>query len=94
MSVDPISIENMRQQVGHLNRTKKRVLWLYMRGFTGTADQAGQELGLSPFSIRPVCSNLVKLGLLEKWRVISTGRHSSSWVLRFKQAERQERLEL
>lgn len=94
MTADPISIENMYRQAAHFNRTQKKVLWLYMRGFTGTADQAGQRLGLEPLQIRPRCTMLVKLGFLEKWRIIPTGRHSSSWILRLRTTEREPTLPL
>jgi len=62
-------------------RMQKRVLELYRNGFVGTADDAAEKLGMSPFSARPRCTELVRLGFLARLRVDRSKPGRSAWVL-------------
>ena len=62
-------------------RMQQLVLHLYQSGFVGTADDAADRLGISPFSARPRCSELVALGRLEKIRIDRSLPGRSAWVL-------------
>ena len=66
---DPgISRENAERidQSGSLNRNQEKLMALFETGFRGTADEAGEQLGLSPFAARPAATHLRKLGKIER----------------------------
>src|SRR5262245_33117705 len=74
------------------NRMQRRVLELYRAGFVGTADEAADRLAISPFSARPRCTELLKMGLLERHRIDRSIPGRSAWVLRLKAAQGELRL--
>jgi hypothetical protein len=51
----------------------KELLGLFRSGFTGTADEAGEILGLTPFQVRPVCTMLRQLKLIERTGELKVG---------------------
>lgn len=66
---DPgISKENAKRidESGTLTKNMKRILALFESGFSGTADEVAAKLEASPFSIRPPCTHLRKIGLIER----------------------------
>lgn len=65
----------------HFNRMQSLVLALFESGFVGTADDAAERLKLSPFSCRPRCTELLKMGMLERKRVDRSIPGRSAWVL-------------
>jgi len=78
---DTVSKDNAIEGGARFSRMQKRVLDLFMGGFVGTADDVAGRLHLSPFSSRPRCSELVKLGEIRRLRrdTSTPGRHA--WVL-------------
>lgn len=63
------------------NRMQARVLRLYVSGFIGTPDQAAERLGITPFSARPRCTELYKMGHLTRLRKDKSPTGFSAWVL-------------
>lgn len=66
---DPgISRENAEriEKSGALGKNMAELLALFERGFEGTADEAAERLGKSPFAIRPACTHLRKLNKIER----------------------------
>ncbi len=61
------------------------VLELYQAGFEGTADDAGERLGISPFSCRPRITELYKAGKLERVRIVKK-RGTGRWIMRLARA--------
>jgi hypothetical protein len=76
-----VSKANAKANARRFTRMQQVVLTLYEGGFVGTADDAATRLGVTPFSIRPRCTELVKKGELVKLRIDRSlpGRHA--WVL-------------
>lgn len=76
-----VSRANAKAGARRFTRMQGVVLALYENGFVGTADDAADRLHLTPFSVRPRCTELVKQGVLEKKRIDRSmpGRHA--WVL-------------
>jgi len=62
-------------------RMQAQVLKLYEKGFVGTADEAAVKLDITPFSARPRCTELVKMGRLQRLRVDRSKPGRSAWVL-------------
>ncbi len=67
------------------------VLELYQAGFEGTADDAGERLGISPFSCRPRVTELFKLGKLERVRRVQQSG-STRFIMRLAQPQELEPL--
>lgn len=66
---DPgISRDNAERidKAGTLGKNQTAMLALFQSGFSGTADEAGERLGLSPFAARPAATHLRKLGKIER----------------------------
>ena len=76
-----VSRGNARYGKVRFARMQAMVLELYRSGFTGTADEAASALGISPFSARPRCSELVALGKLEKIARDDSHPGRSAWIL-------------
>jgi len=76
-----VSKDNAEANRVRFNRMQARVLRLYYAGFIGTADEAAVRLGITPFSARPRCTELLKMGYLQKARRDRSrpGRHA--WIL-------------
>lgn len=86
---DPgISRENAEriEKSGALTKNMQAVLALFEQGFEGTADEAAERLGKSPFAIRPACTHLRKLNRIERTpeRRIGAGGGTAA-VLRIKE---------
>ena len=64
-----------------INALQQKFLALFEGGFTGTADDAGAALGISPFTARPRCTELYKRGLIERSHKVQQDG-SMRWVLR------------
>lgn len=80
---DPtVSRENAEAGAVKFNRMQKVVLGLFESGFIGTADAAAAALGISPFSCRPRCTELLKLKQIERVRIDRSIAGSSRWILR------------
>lgn len=70
---------------GTLTRNMRAVLSLFETGFTGTADDAATALDKSPFAIRPACTHLRKMNLIERTPMRRTGAGGgAAAVLRLK----------
>lgn len=85
---DTVSKENafalMRGTRGNRAKILRAVvLELFQQGFVGTADQAGERLGISPFSVRPRCTELRQMQKLERVKIHKFGG-VSAWSLRAK----------
>ncbi len=76
-----VSKPNAERLVRVAARMQRRVLALYQTGFVGTADDAADRLGISPFSCRPRCTELIALGFLARLRVDRSKPGRSAWVL-------------
>jgi hypothetical protein len=63
------------------NRMQALVLRLYHSGFIGTPDEAAERLGITPFSARPRCTELYKMGHLARLRKDKSPTGFSAWVL-------------
>jgi hypothetical protein len=66
---DPgISRENADRihRTGTNNIVRSELHELYRTGFKGTADEAAFRLRYSPFQVRPRCTELVKMNVLER----------------------------
>jgi len=76
-----VSKDNAEANRVRFNRMQARVLRLYYAGFIGTADEAAVRLGISLLSSRPRCTELVKMGYLQKAKRDRSrpGRHA--WIL-------------
>jgi hypothetical protein len=73
---DPgISRENAEriERTGSLSRNMDDLKALFASGFVGTADEAAERMGKSPFAIRPACTHLRKLNLIERTPERRTG---------------------
>lgn len=56
------------------------VLELYQTGFEGSADDVAARLDVSPFSIRPRVTELYKMKLLERKKIVSKGG-VARWIM-------------
>lgn len=65
------------------NRMQHRVLELFESGFAGSTDDVAVRLGISLLSARPRCTELLKMGLLERQRIVGRDGHRR-WVLQLK----------
>lgn len=65
------------------NRMQHRVLELFETGFTGSTDDVAAQLQISLLSARPRCTELLKMGLLERTRIVGRDGHRR-WVLQLK----------
>lgn len=73
---DPgISRENAERiaKSGTLGRNMAELKALFETGFEGTADEAAERLEKSPFAIRPACTHLRKLNIIERTPERRTG---------------------
>lgn len=73
---DPgISRENAERinAKGAAKLNEQRLIDLFRSGFEGTADKAGEALGLSPFQVRPICTHLRQQGIIERTPERRTG---------------------
>lgn len=73
---DPgISRENAERiaKTGMLGRNMELLKQLFANGFEGTADEAAERLELSSFAIRPACTHLRKLNVIERTPERRTG---------------------
>jgi hypothetical protein len=79
---DPtVSRDNALKGRVEFTRMQHMVLLLYRRGFVGTADDAANALHISPFSCRPRCTELLKMGELRRLRVDHGNPGRRAWVL-------------
>lgn len=85
---DPgISRENAERiaKTGTLGRNMEDLKALFASGFIGTADEAAERLERSPFAIRPACTHLRKLNIIERTPERRTGAGGgTAAVLRLK----------
>lgn len=63
-------------------RLRIQVRNLYRNGFEGTADEAAERLGETPFAIRPRCTELRTAGELERVAIKRNESGKSAWSLR------------
>jgi hypothetical protein len=73
---DGPSVEAARRITAYLGPLRAKVLSYFVEQHPAdfTADEVGARLGLSPFCSRPRCTELAKLGLLEKTARRVTGK--------------------
>lgn len=73
---DPgVSKENVERiiETGAFGKNMHVIEALFRRGFEGTADEAGEAVGLTPFQARPVCTHLRKANVIERTAERRTG---------------------
>lgn len=64
---DPgISRENAERIAESSSERMKRVQQEFEQGFTGTADELAEWMGWSPFTVRPLCTRLRQLNVIER----------------------------
>ena len=56
-----------------LGTLREEVHQLFLHGFIGTADEAAERLGYSILSVRPRCTELVRMGKIKKFRQVKSG---------------------
>lgn len=73
------------ERSGKAQRLRQRVLALFTSGFEGTADDVAKRLGEDSFSIRPRCTELIKLNSIERLPIRRRGAGGgTAAVLRLK----------
>lgn len=83
-----ISRENAERihKTGALNKNMALLMDLFKTGFEGTADEAAERLEKSSFAIRPACTHLRKLNVIERTPERRTGAGGgSAAVLKIKE---------
>lgn len=56
-----------------LGTLREQIYQLFLHGFIGTADEAADRLGYSVLSVRPRCTELVRMGKVRKARQVKYG---------------------
>jgi hypothetical protein len=76
-----VSRDNAIANRVRFNRMQQMVFNLFAEGFVGTSDEAADKLGISPFSCRPRCTELLQQGRLERRVIDRSIPGRSAWVL-------------
>ena len=64
---DPgISRENAERIAASSSERLKIVRSQFEQGFTGTADELAEWIGMSPFTVRPLCTRLRQMNVIER----------------------------
>ena len=76
-----VSRDNAHRNKARFNHMQIRVLALYRGGFVGTADAAAARLDLTPFQVRPRCSELLAMGELRRTTRDRSVPGATAWIL-------------